>query len=180
VRELPLRACSTESSGMSSAALVRVLSLMQNKPRMVTDAPPRKKNRNLFTESDMVNTLTLPTDDRLRRIAAAIEAAIKIGKTPEVLGVTREFLDTAADFYQVKHCNLRVLEARPVRVKERSSHELFGDYHPDNHSYPRVDENGGTQRGHLVRSLPEYSVSRVLSPSGLPAIRRLLAHAGIL
>ena len=98
---------------------------------MVTDAPPRKKNRNLFTESDRVNTLGLPTDDRLGRIATAIEAAIEIGKTPGVLAVSREFLDTAADFYQVKHCNLRVLEARPLRVKERSTLELFGDYHPD-------------------------------------------------
>jgi hypothetical protein len=93
--------------------LVRVLNLVQNKPRMVTDAPPRKKNRNLFTESDRVNTLRLPTDDRLRRIATAIEGAIKIGKTSEVLGVSRAFLDTAADFYHGKHCNLRVLEARP-------------------------------------------------------------------
>src|SRR5215471_3425676 len=91
---------------------------------MVTDAPPRKKNRSLFTESDRVNTLGLPTDDRLRRIATAIEVAIKIGKTPGVLALSREFLDTGADFYQVKHC-------RPLRVKERSTLELFGDYHPD-------------------------------------------------
>ena len=98
---------------------------------MITDAPPRKKNRKLFTESDRVNTLGLPTDDRLRRIGTAIEAAIEIGRTPGVLAVSREFLDTAADFYQVKHCNLRVLEARPLRVKERSTLELFGDYHPD-------------------------------------------------
>ena len=114
-----------------SRLLARVLSLVQNKPRMVTDAPPRKKNRNLFTESDRVNTLGLPTDNRLSRIATAIEAAMKIGKTPGVLALSREFLDTAADFYQVKHCNLRVLEARPLRVKERSTLELFGDYHPD-------------------------------------------------
>jgi hypothetical protein len=45
-----------------------------------------------------VNTLGLPTDDRLRRIATAIEAAIEIGKTPGVFAVSREFLDTAADF----------------------------------------------------------------------------------
>jgi hypothetical protein len=64
---------------------------------MVTDAPPRKKNRNLFTESDRVNTLGLPTDDRLRRIATAIETATEIGKTPGVLTLSREFLDTAAD-----------------------------------------------------------------------------------
>jgi hypothetical protein len=87
--------------------LVRVLSLVQNKPRMVTDAPPRKKNRNLFTESDRVNTLGLPTDDRLRRIATAIEAAIKIGKTPGVLTLSREFAYCAAHNQQ-NGINVRV------------------------------------------------------------------------
>ena len=67
----------------------------------------------------------------MRRIASAIEAAIKTGRTKEVLRVSGEFLDTAADFYQVKHCDLQVLAARPLRVRERSTTELFGDYNPD-------------------------------------------------
>ena len=136
---------------------------------MVTDAPPRKKNRNLFTESDRVNTLGLPTDDRLRRIATAIETAIEIGKTPGVFALSREFLDTAADFYQVKHCNLRVLEARPLRVKERSTLELFGDYHPDT-ILIRV----------WMKTAVRKEVTSFVSSSGLPAIPGLLAHAGIL
>ena len=103
---------------------------MQNKTRMVTDPQPRK-NRHFFTESDGLNTLRLPQDDRLRRIATAIEAAMKTGKTKEVLRASREFLDKAADFYQVKRCDVRVLAARPLRVRERSTSELFGDYHPD-------------------------------------------------
>jgi hypothetical protein len=98
---------------------------------MVTDPPPRKKNRNLFTESDRLNTLRVPQDDRLRRIATAIEAAMNTGQTKEVQRVSREFLDMAADFYQVRQCDLRVLAARPLRVRERSTIELFGDYHPD-------------------------------------------------
>ena len=98
---------------------------------MITDAPPRKKNLQSFTESDRLNTLRLPQDDRLRRIARAIEAAIKTGRTKEVLRVSGEFLDTAADFYQVKHCDVRVLAARPLRVRERSTTELFGDYNPN-------------------------------------------------
>jgi hypothetical protein len=97
---------------------------------MLTDAPPRKKNRQSFTESDSIHTLRLPQDNRLRRIATDIEAAIKTGRTKEVLRVSGEFLDTAADFYQVKHCDLRVLAARPLRVRERSTTELFGDYNP--------------------------------------------------
>jgi len=101
------------------------------KRAMVTDAPPRKKNSQSFTESDRLNTLRLPQDDRLRRIASAIEAAIKTGRTKEVLRVSGEFLDTAADFYQVNHCDLKVLAARPLRVRERSTTELFGDYNPN-------------------------------------------------
>jgi len=101
------------------------------KRAMVTDAPPRKKNGQFFAESDRLNTLRLPQDDRLRRIASAIETAMKMGRTKEVLRVSGEFLDTAADFYQVKHCEVRVLAARPLRVRERSTIELFGDYNPN-------------------------------------------------
>ena len=98
---------------------------------MLTDAPPRKKNRKSFEESDRLNTLRLPPDDTLRRIANAIEGAIKTGRVKEVLRVSREFLDATADFYQVKHCDLQVLAARPLRVRERSATELFGDYNPN-------------------------------------------------
>lgn len=96
---------------------------------MVTDPQPRK-NRSFFAESDRLNTLPLPQDDRLRRVAGAIEAAMTQGRANEVLRISREFLDTAADFYQVKHCEVRVLAARPLRVRERSTIELFGDYDP--------------------------------------------------
>jgi len=88
---------------------------VQNETTMVTDPVPGKKNRNLFVESDRLNSLRVPQDDRLHRIATAIEAAMNTGKTKEVLQVSREFLDTAADFYQVKQCDLRVLAARPLR-----------------------------------------------------------------
>jgi hypothetical protein len=108
-----------------------VVGVVQNETTMVTDPVPGKKNRNLFVESDRLNSLRVPQDDRLHRIATAIEAAMNTGKTKEVLQVSREFLDTAAEFYQVKQCDLRVLAARPLRVRERSTMELFGDYHPD-------------------------------------------------
>jgi hypothetical protein len=42
-----------------------------------------------------------------------------------------EFLTIAAEFYQVKIPTLRVLSARPIRVREGGwGTELFGDYHP--------------------------------------------------
>jgi hypothetical protein len=98
---------------------------------MITDAPPRKKNKQFFAESDRLNALRLPEDDRLRRIAFAIEAGMKTDRSKEVLRFSREFLDAAADFYHVKHCDVRVLSARPLRVRERSTIELFGDYNPN-------------------------------------------------
>jgi len=98
---------------------------------MLTDAPPKKKNSYQFAESDRFSSLRLPEDDRLRKIAAAIEAAMQTEKPKDVLRFSREFLDGAADFYQVKPCAISVLAARPLRVRERSTIELFGDYNPN-------------------------------------------------
>jgi hypothetical protein len=42
-----------------------------------------------------------------------------------------EFLTNAADFYKVPQCGVRVLAARPLRVREGWSTELFGDYAPE-------------------------------------------------
>jgi hypothetical protein len=98
---------------------------------MLTDAPPRRKNLRAFTESDEIHSLALPNDDRLLRIAGAIESAMKAGKPAKVLEASQEFLNTASSFYQVRKCGLRVLAARPLRVREYSTFELFGDYHPD-------------------------------------------------
>ena len=49
----------------------------------------------------------------------------------DVRQVCDDFLGTAADFYQVPRCSIRMLAARPLRVREHSTTELFGDYHPD-------------------------------------------------
>ncbi len=97
---------------------------------MLTDAPPRKKHLRLFVESDRLNTLPLPADDRLLRLAASIESTMKTGRTREVRQASEEFLAVASDFFQVNRCDLHVLAARPLRVRESSTTELFGDYHP--------------------------------------------------
>jgi hypothetical protein len=98
---------------------------------MLTDVPPRKRSLRLFLESDRLNTLALPDDDRLIRIADRIDLAMKAGGTKGVRIASEEFLNAAGDFYKVKRCEVRVLAARPLRVREYSTIELFGDYHRD-------------------------------------------------
>lgn len=98
---------------------------------MLTDAPPRKRSLKLFVESDRLNALPLPLDDRLVVIARRIEAAMHDGHMHEIGAASEDFLNTASDFFQVNRCSIRVLAARPLRVREYSTTELFGDYHPD-------------------------------------------------
>src|SRR6266568_719555 len=54
--------------------------------------------------------------------------------------------------------------------------------YPRDHAHPRLDANGGAQRGHVIRHVPEHTLPRVLSSSGLSAvrIRRLMAYSRIL
>ena len=99
---------------------------------MFTDAPPRRKNRALYLESDEVKTLALPADPRLPRIAASIESAMEAGAMKDVGAACTDFLAAASEFYRVPPCTIRVLAARPLRVHESSTIELFGDYRPDN------------------------------------------------
>jgi hypothetical protein len=98
---------------------------------MLTDAPPRKRNLRLFVESDRLKTVPLPADGRLQRIAASIESAMNTSAMQNARQACEEFLKTVSDFYQVPRCSVRVLAARPLRVREYSTTELFGDYHPD-------------------------------------------------
>jgi hypothetical protein len=75
--------------------------------------------------------LGVPADKRLATIAENIEIAMEA----EAIGLVRlacdEFLTSASQFYRVPTCTVRVLGARPLRVREYSTTELFGDYHPD-------------------------------------------------
>ena len=98
---------------------------------MLTDAPPRKANRAQFLDSDRLKTLDLPKDGRLPSITNRIEEAMKTDKGAEVRRACAEFLDDASKFYDVPACGIRVLAARPLRVRERGTIELFGDYSPE-------------------------------------------------
>ena len=98
---------------------------------MLTDAPPRKANRSGFLESDRIRTLDLPQDGRLPAIAKSIESAMKSDKSADVRRACEEFLVIASEFYEVPACGVRVLAARPLRVREQWTTELFGDYSPE-------------------------------------------------
>jgi hypothetical protein len=98
---------------------------------MVTDPPPRNRGLARFLASDQMTLLPVPPDGRLPRIAAAIAAAMGYEATGDVRRACDQFLEAASDFYRVPRCTVKVLRARPLRVRERSAVELFGDYTPD-------------------------------------------------
>ena len=97
---------------------------------MLTDAPPLNANRDRFLESDRIRTLELPLDGRLLPDAKLIELAMTDGTTVAVRRACADFLAATSEFYKVQPCGIRVLAARPIRVRERSAMELFGDYTP--------------------------------------------------
>jgi hypothetical protein len=98
---------------------------------MLTDAPPHNADRAGYLESDRIKTLDLPENGALLTIANAIESDMKTGKTADVRRPCAEFLAETSNFYQTPTCGIRVLAARPLRVRENWTIELFGDYHPE-------------------------------------------------
>jgi hypothetical protein len=97
---------------------------------MLTDAAPRKARRTSFLESDRIKMLDLPQDGGLLAIAESIESAMKGTRTVDVRRACAEFLAASCRFYKVPDCGFRVLAARPLRVREQWTSELFGDYSP--------------------------------------------------
>jgi hypothetical protein len=79
---------------------------------MLTDAVPRK-SRSQFAESDRIKTLELPQHRQLLMIAKSIESEMHAGVTGDVRRDCTEFLAVASEF-----CGVRVLAARPLRVRE--------------------------------------------------------------
>lgn len=76
-----------------------------------------------------MKTLDLPRDGRLLIIAKSIESIMQTGKTADVRRPCMEFLTEISEFYKTPMCGVRVLAARPLRVREHWTTELFGDYH---------------------------------------------------
>ena len=98
---------------------------------MLTDAPPRQANRAGFLESDRFRNLELPQNGNLTRIANSIESAMEDGTTAAVRSACADLLGELSEFYKVPASDIRVLAARPLRVRESWTTELFGDYSPD-------------------------------------------------
>ena len=100
---------------------------------MLTDPPPSTAAlRARFLESDRLRTLEVPKDDRLQASAKSIASAMQGGTASSVRQACAKFLSVASGFYQVHPPGIRVLAARPLRVREGGSAiELFGDYHPE-------------------------------------------------
>jgi len=67
----------------------------------------------------------------LPSITEFIESAMKAQQNADVCRACAEFLALASEFYKVPDCGIRVLAARPLRVREHWTSELFGDYAPE-------------------------------------------------
>jgi hypothetical protein len=98
---------------------------------MLTDVPPRRATRAKFVESDRLTALDLPQNGTLVEIAKSIEMAMADEKPASVGKACSDLLGEISEFYGVPRCGIRVLAARPLRVRESWTSELFGDYGPD-------------------------------------------------
>jgi hypothetical protein len=98
---------------------------------MFTDRLPAKALlRAAYQRSDQLCSLAVPADDRLRTPARSIEDALNAEQSVPIRNACLEFLTAAAAFYGVSRPQVRVLAARPLRVREnRWATELVGDYH---------------------------------------------------
>ncbi len=100
---------------------------------MLTDRPPANQALlRQFRRSDEIASVEVPADDRLIVPARSIETAMNLEKRTAVRLACTEFLDRASDFCQVSRPSVRVLAARPLRIREGGwGTELFGDYDPE-------------------------------------------------
>ena len=98
---------------------------------MVTDGLPKTAwLRAEYVRSDETRGLELPMDERFLGAARGIEEALVTEEAAPVRAACVEFLRLAAEYYKVSIPQVRVLRARPTRVREGGWRtELFGDYH---------------------------------------------------
>jgi hypothetical protein len=100
---------------------------------MVADPIPKSgRPQTEYARSDEMRALELPTNDCLVKAARCIEAAMATEEVGPVRKACMGFLALAAEFYGVAVPQVRVLRARPIRVREGNwGVELFGDYRFD-------------------------------------------------
>ncbi|HEY5283491.1 MAG TPA: hypothetical protein VIM14_11945 [Polyangia bacterium] len=96
---------------------------------MITDPIPRVANlRRQFEESDAKPHLALPPAEPLQKLASSLADALATEERPKVKKAGLDLLTFLATTYQVTPPKLSVLGARPKKVSEGSSYELWGDY----------------------------------------------------
>lgn len=100
---------------------------------MLTERAPRiAALRAGFEQSDLLTRLPVPEDDRLPEQAKLIASALAEASMARMQPACAAFLNVAAEFYGVSKPGIRVLAARPLRVREGGwASELFGDYSPE-------------------------------------------------
>jgi hypothetical protein len=100
---------------------------------MFTDRLPIDESLRVeYFKSDHLLALDVPQDDRLLAPVARIRPALESAEPRALRNACAEFLFAAADFYGVARPRIRVLAARPLRVREGGwATELFGDYHSE-------------------------------------------------
>ncbi|MCW5981718.1 MAG: hypothetical protein KIT09_26775 [Bryobacteraceae bacterium] len=100
---------------------------------MTTDPLPRSAAKQAkYLESDRLGTIEVPPPGNLQELAKALEETMETGYCGPVRETCARLAAEAAEFYRVHPPAIRVLAARPLRVREGGwATELFGDYHPD-------------------------------------------------
>ena len=84
---------------------------------MITDpVPGRGSKRKEYERSDAMRSLAVPVDDQFH--ASAIDSALSSGSTAAVRASCEAFLAETAGFYAVSSPELRVLAARPMKIRE--------------------------------------------------------------
>ncbi len=126
---------------------------------MLTDTPPRKKNRESFSISDRTKALELPRDGQLVRLAGSIESAMRkwsdrrcsrgLRGAPGhcVRSLQRPALPNPCSYGQTLSRS-GILDDGAFR---RSS--------PFDDADPGVDENGRSEGDHFIRNFSEYAFS---------------------
>jgi hypothetical protein len=96
---------------------------------MITDPRPRTiARRSEYDRSDTMKTLAVAGDNSLHALALQIESALSSEVKKDIRTACSNFLAETARLYHVPRPSIRVLDARPLRVYESGSSELFGDY----------------------------------------------------
>jgi hypothetical protein len=96
---------------------------------LITDPIPRAANsRRQHEASDAQPHLALPPAEPLQSLAAALAEALATEQRPKVKKAGAHLLAFLAQTYEVEPPKLSVLGARPKKVSEGSSYELWGDY----------------------------------------------------